>query len=305
MAGVANTIECRLLCASSCAYGIDHKGDYIPVSPYCEGVGWLDSHPPVAIHGGEAKINACLVGVNQEDGIIIAFRGTLMPVPITRSSIMDWWQSIIDSEPRPEPNVPGKVHDGFANALDTIWTKIIDQVNDLRALYPDKKVYVTGHSKGGPMATISATRMHFDPAIDIQPAAVYTFASPHPGNQEFVDNFPLATIPVIRYENRLDIVPLVPPTEAAIDLAEKVPGLRKLFKIARGWDYASLGERRYITKKHDVINNAPELTKTQFAKLAFTVMAGPCGLKKVGMAHMYMCGFGYMLGTCPSGVCPD
>lgn len=304
MTGIANTIECRMLCASSCAYGIDEDGNYTAESPYTEGVGWLIAHPPVAIVGGDANINACLVGVNQDDGIIVAFRGTVLPVPITRTSIMDWWQSIVDSEPRTEPNVPGKVHEGFANALETLWVPLLNQINAFKALFPTKPVYLTGHSKGGPMATISAARIHFGPPGTAQPTAVYTFASPHPGNTEFVDNFPLLTIPVIRYENRLDIVPLIPPTEDAIKLAEKVPGIGKLFKMAKGWDYASLGERRYITKQHLVINNAPELTPGQFAKLAYTVVAGPCGLKKVVKAHMYTCGNGYMLGTCPTGICP-
>ena len=304
MTGIANTIECRMLCASSCAYSIDESGNYTAESPYTEGVGWLNTHPPVAIAGGAANINACLIGVNQDDGIIVAFRGTVLPVPVTRTSIMDWWQDIVDSEPRTEPTVPGKVHEGFANAVETIWTPLLNQISILKAQFPTKPVYLTGHSKGGPMATISAARMHFGPPGPIQPAEVYTFASPHPGNTEFVDNFPLATIPVLRYENRLDIVPLVPPTTEAINLADKVPGIGKLFKLADGWDYASLGERRYIKKNHDVINNAPELTKTQFAKLFFTVVAGPCGLRKVVNAHMYTCGNGYMLGTCPSGVCP-
>lgn len=305
MTGIANTIEGRMMCASSDAYGVDENGDYIAVSPYPEGVGWSNAHPPVVIVGGYENINACLVGVNQDDGIIVAFRGTMMPVPVTRTSIMDWWQDIVDSEPRSEPHLPGKVHEGFANAVESLWGPLLNQINIFKGLFPAKPVYLTGHSKGGPMATIAAARMHFAPSGSIQPAAVYTFASPHPGNTEFVDNFPLSTIPVIRYENRLDIVPLVPPTEAAIKLADKVPGIRKLFRIAQGWDYAALGERRYIKKNHDVINNAPELTASQFAKTAFYVLAGPCGLTKVALAHMYTCGFGYMSGTCPTGVCPD
>jgi hypothetical protein len=304
MTGIATTIEGRLMCAASDAYSINEGGVYTALSPYTEGVGWDTTHPPVAIVGGFANINACLVGVNQDDGIIVAFRGTVMPIPVTKTSMLDWWQDIVDSEPRVEPNVPGKVHEGFANALETLWTPLLNQISILKGLFPGKPVYVTGHSKGGPMATIFAARMHFTPMIPDQPNAIYTFASPHPGNKELVDNFPLAVIPVFRYENYLDIVPLVPPTETAIALAENKPVIGKLFKLAKGWDYASLGERRYIDKHHQVIYNKPELTKAEFRKLAWTVVAGPCGLRKVALAHMYTCGNGYMLGTCPSGVCP-
>jgi hypothetical protein len=304
MTGTASTIEGRLMCASSDAYGIDENGNYTAVGPFHEGAGWDNAHPPVVIVGGAANINACLVGVNQDDGIIVAFRGTMLPVPVTKTSMLDWWQDIVKSEPRTEPYLPGKVHDGFANAVETLWTETLNQINVFKGLFPGKPVYVTGHSKGGPLATIFAARMHFTPSVTIEPEAVYTFASPHPGDQDFVDNFPLATIPVLRYENRLDIVPLVPPTEAAIKLAGKKPVIGELFKLAEGWNYASLGERRYIDKKHQVIYNKPELTVKEFRKLAWTVIAGPCGLRKVAMAHMYTCGNGYMLGTCPTGVCP-
>jgi len=304
MTGIANTIEGRLMCASSDAYGIDEAGDYTAEPPYAEGVGWNNAHPPVAIVGGPANINACLVGVNQDDGIIVAFRGTMMPIPVTKTSIIDWWHDITDSEPRSEPNLPGKVHEGFANAVETLWAPLLNQISIFQGLFPGKPVYLTGHSKGGPMATIFAARIHFTPMIPILPEAVYTYASPHPGNTEFVDKFPLVAIPVKRYENYLDIVPLVPPTEAAIKLAEKKPVIGKLFQIAKGWDYAALGERRYIDKKHQVIYNKPELTAAEVRRLAWTVIAGPCGLTKVAMAHMYTCGNGYMLGTCPTGVCP-
>ena len=303
MTGIANTIEGRLMCASSDAYGIDDSGIYAATAPYTEAVGWLPSHPPVPLVGGLANINACLVGVNQDDGIIVAFRGTVLPIPVTKTSMLDWWQDIVNSEPRVEPNVPGKVHDGFADAVETLWGPLLNQINIFMGLFPGKPIYITGHSKGGPMATISAARMHFGPPGPVQPNAVYTFASPHPGNTDFVNGFPLVSIPVFRYENRLDIVPLVPPTEAAITLAENKPVIGKLFKLAKGWDYAALGERRYIKKNHQVVNK-PELTKAEFRKLAWTVIAGPCGLAKVAKAHMYTCGNGYMAGTCQTGICP-
>jgi len=302
MATPADTVEGRMMCASSCAYSITGSGNYTALEPYDSGVGWLGA--PVAIVGGQENINACLVGVNQHDGIIVAFRGTVLPVPVTKMSILDWWQDIVDSEPKPIPGVPGMVHCGFKDAVETIWTPLLNQVGIYRGMFPGKPVYMTGHSKGGPMATISAARTHFDAGIGWAPSAVYTYASPHPGNEDFVNGFPLTAIPVTRYENYLDVVPLVPPSEDFIQLASKSKRLGRLFKLAEGWNYASLGERKYIDKKHEVITGKPELTAEEFAKLAFMVAAGPCGLTKVAMAHMYTCGYGYMKGTCPTGICP-
>ena len=304
MATPADTIEGRMMCASSCAYSIDGSGSYLALEPYHGGVGWLGgAAAPVTVVGGSQNINACLVGVNQDDGIIVAFRGTVLPVPVTKMSILDWWQDIVDSEPKPLAGVPGKVHCGFKDAVETIWAPLLDRVDAFRSMFPGKPVYLTGHSKGGPMATISAARTHFDAGVAWKPAAVYTYASPHPGNQDFVNGFPLTTIPVTRYENYLDVVPLVPPSEDFIQLASKSKLLGKLFKLAEGWNYASLGERKYINKKHEVISGKPELTPKEFAKVAFMVAAGPCGLRKVAMAHMYTCGYGYMKGLCPTGVC--
>nr|AIT16227.1 putative lipase [uncultured bacterium] len=297
----AATIEGRMMCASSAAYSIQPNGSYTALEPYHGGVGWLGA--PVAIIGGTQNINACLVGVNQ-DGIIVAFRGTVLPVPITKMSILDWWQDIVDSEPKPIPGVPGKVHCGFKDAVQTIWAQLLTQVGIFKGLHPGMPVYMTGHSKGGPMATISAARTHFDTTVGWKPIAVYTYASPHPGDKDFVKDFPLTEIPVTRYENYLDVVPLVPPSEKFIQLASKSKLLGDLFKLAEGWNYASLGERKYINRKHEVISGQPQLTPKQFAKLAFMVAAGPCGLRKVALAHMYTCGYGYMKGLCPTGVCP-
>jgi len=302
MTAIADTIEGRMMCASSCAYSIGGSANYTALEPYDSGVGWLGT--PVAIVGGKENINACLVGVNQDDGIIVAFRGTVLPVPVTKMSILDWWQDIVDSEPKSIAGVPGMVHCGFKDAVETIWAPLLNQVDIYRNTFPGKPVYLTGHSKGGPMATIFAARTHFDASVSWKPSAIYTYASPHPGNQDFVNNFPLMTIPVTRYENYLDVVPLVPPSEKFIQLASKSKRLGKLFKLAEGWNYASLGERKYINKKHEVISGKPELTPEEFAKLAFMVAAGPCGLRKVAMAHMYTCGYGYMKGTCPTGICP-
>jgi triacylglycerol lipase len=309
MTEIAPTIECRMLCASGCAYGIDASGKYTAPSPFTEGVGWDGNHPPVVIFGGESHgqhgaiyINACLVGKNQ-DGIVIAFRGTLPPEPVTVASMLDWWQDIIDSRPAQEGSLPGKVHHGFWDAVQTLWPQIATAVADFRGLYPSAKLYLTGHSKGGPMATISAARAYFDDQALGQPAAVYTFASPHPGDTDFVNGFPLSTIPVTRYENYLDIVPFLPPTEAFIELAEKIPLVGDLFKIAEGWDYAPLGALQYIKEDHAIIGDDPLLESIRLAELVEALLKWESGFKEIADAHSHLCGAGYMSGTCPTGVC--
>ena len=308
MAGVAPTIECRMLCASACAYGIDPAGHYTPPSRYTEGVGWDTTHPPVWIVGGKHEgeqgiidIDACLVGKN-EDGIVIAYRGTLPPSP-TVASVLDWWQDIVDSRPDHWGSLPGKIHHGFWDAIQTLWGDIQTQVGNFQDWFPDAKLYLTGHSKGGPMASISAAEIHFDESSMLQPTAVYTFASPHPGDADFVKGFPLSSIPVTRYETYLDLVPFLPPTQQFIELAEHIPLVGALFKVAEGWDYASLGTLQYINESHEVVGDRPELELFRLGELVETMLKGEKGFLEIAKAHSESCGGGYMSGTCPTGVC--
>lgn len=303
MTTVADSIQCRMLCASGCAYGIDDEGNYAPPSPFADAVGWVTDHPPVPICGGDFNINACLVGANKDDGIIVAFRGTLPPVPVTIQGLVDWWQDIVDSNVEHKTNIPGKVDHGFWDAIETTWPQIVEHVSRFHGLYPDKQLYLTGHSKGGPMASIAAARIHFDQQKMIQPTAVYTYASPHPGDTEFVSNFPLAAIPVTRYENHLDIVPFLPPTEDFIRLAADIPLVGDLFKKAEGWDYAPLGKLQYIKEDHRIMGDEPGLTVLRLGELVDAMREGESGFEKIADAHFHTCGYGYMGGTCPTGVC--
>lgn len=304
MSSGAITIQCRMLCASGCAYGIDAEGIYTPPSPQTKAVDWIDS--PMPFFGGELNINACLIGVNREDGIIVAFRGTLPPYPISVAGLADWLHDIVDSAPKQEGSIPGRVHDGFWDAIDTIWPQILVQIAYFHKTYPDKPLYFTGHSKGGAMACISAARIHFDHPAMLQPTAVYIYGSPRAGDSDFTKGFPLSTIPVTRYENCLDIAPLLPPAEIFIKLASRIPFLGDLFGRAKGWDYSPLGELQYIKDDLSIIENEPGLTLVRLAELVAATIEGDSRLdriEKITKAHYVTCDYGYMNGICPKGVC--
>ncbi len=300
----ANTtsLNCRLLCAATSAYGIDTHGHYTPPEPYNKAVGWL-APGPVAISAGEDDINACLLGATH-DGIVLAFRGTLPPDPVTVPALIDWWQDIIDSQPKKEGHLPGKVHHGFWDALTTLWPRLATELQSLATAHPGQPLLITGHSKGGPLATLAAARLHFDDTTLPQPSAVVTFASPHPGNKDFVQGFPLATIPVTRYENYLDLVPFLPPEQEFIAMAKEIPLIGRIFALAEGWDYEPLGRLRYIEKDHSVVDDRTGLEDLRIVELIGAMIEGEKGFKRIADAHSSSCGGGYMGGTCPSGVCP-
>lgn len=296
------SIQCRMMCASADAYGIDTSGNFTPRQPYHDAVGWDTTHPPVAIASGDDDIDACLVGKNI-DGIVVAFRGTLPPYPVTVPGLIDWWQDIVDATPETVGSIPGKVHSGFWDAISAIWDDIVTQVANFQGWFPDQDLYVTGHSKGGGMAPIYAANLHFNNSTLPQPTAVYTFAGPHPGDTDFASGFPLSTIPITRYENYLDIVPFLPPTQEFINLAADIPYVGDLFKKAEGWNYTSVGTLQYIEQDHDIEGDNPLLTAERLGELVLAMLKGESGFEEIAAAHSLECGGGYASGVCPSGVC--
>jgi hypothetical protein len=296
----AKTLEGRLLCACNCAYDIDDNGKYCPTLPYNEATGWDTSHPPVAVFGGKDNINACLVGANT-DGIIIAFRGTFTPA-LNIPSILDWWQDIVDSPPTTAGAIPGKVHTGFWNAIGTIWEGIITQVQQFQKWFPNSALYITGHSKGGALTTIAAANIIFNDNRIPAPKAVYTFASPHAGDANFANGFP-DHIPVTRFENYLDIVPFLPPEQSFINLVAKIPLVGDLFSIANGWNYAPLGELKYIQENDEITDSYFGLNYIRLGELVWNLAQGEAGFVNIGKAHHAACGGGYFTAVCPDVIC--
>ena len=265
---VAPTFYGRLACACNCAYGISSSdGTFTARQPYDNGVGWKGTPTPFSAPEKSQpygpRINACLVGLN-DDGIIVAFRGTLPPA-WTVASLEDWWQDIVDSSPVAAAPLPGKVHEGFWDALQTIWDPVLGEIQSLHAADPSAPIYVTGHSKGGPLASIGGAYLLLKDGI--QAREVVTFASPHPGNGDFVSGYP-GSLPVTRFENYLDIVPFLPPTDTFFTVVDQYlpgwlrdwfcdwfPSLCKSLENASVWNYQPLGVLNFVTSNGTVVNS--------------------------------------------------
>ena len=124
--------------------------------------------------------------------VVLGFRGT--------DSIATWLtdDQIIQLE---RPPYPGKVHRGFADALDGIWTKLKTML--LQTL-DNRPLYVTGHSLGGALASLAAYRL----AKEGKPVrATYTFGSPRVGNLDFYSGYNVVNY---RFVHNNDLVPHVP-----------------------------------------------------------------------------------------------
>ena len=93
----------------------------------------------------------------------------------------------------------GYVHNGFQNEVEKLWVDIKDHYEKNGA---GKEFFITGHSLGGAMATIAASR--FASAVD----CLYTYGSPRAGTKSFIKTI---KCPHYRHVNNNDLVTAVPP----------------------------------------------------------------------------------------------
>lgn len=134
----------------------------------------------------------CYVVWNDTDAVI-CFRGT---EPKEMSDI----KADLNAIQRKGLHNKGDVHGGFQGEINKIWDLILEKVNELK----DHKIYITGHSLGGAMATICAKRLQ-EQNITVQ--CLYTYGSPRVGDKRWVKSL---QIPHYRFQNNNDVVCKVP-----------------------------------------------------------------------------------------------
>lgn len=122
--------------------------------------------------------------------VVLAFQGT--------EDVRNWLTNL-NFVMRKEDG--GKVHQGFAEALDTVWDDVQEKVT--RLLDNDQWLWVTGHSLGGALATLATKRL----GPSLRPNGVFTFGQPRVGDSAFADKY---TFRHFRFVNNKDIVPTVP-----------------------------------------------------------------------------------------------
>ncbi len=213
-------LACRLSHASNLAYAIPATGAAFVSSPEndtdIQTVGFKSDGFTFFRPTAMENINACYCGVTTSNETIIAFRGTQAPSLIFQDPdkffdvVIDDWLNDARAALVSGADLPGKVHRGFLESLDTLWPDLIKflQASNDKA----KPLYVTGHSKGGGLAFLAAYRLlqnGFDPTV-------YTFAAPRVGDAGFAALFDdKLKSKTWRIEYRDDIVPHLPPHTGA------------------------------------------------------------------------------------------
>lgn len=335
---IDSAVICRLLCASNAAYGIAFSdvAGFDRIQPYFDQAGFTEDDSPASFTAGENSIHACLVGTLKKSGlpdsqesVLVAYRGTHPPdlagIADVASFLTDWSNNF-EAEPIRVPAVPGHVHAGFWEGVDGLWTApFLDEVRRRLNSGSGRRLYITGHSKGGAMAHLAG--MRFIEELDIAPTGVISFAGARPGTQDFADAYRVRGIPGQRYEYGDDIVPHLPPSDFFLrQLKDNLqrfqaiqPALTSIFADRRklhldalprliqaldrmgAHNYASVGELHYLTPFGDAVGDSATLRLRRTISLARLLMLGR--FKTIGLEHAINCGSGYLDGVCPDNVC--
>ena len=207
---------------------------------------------PIICMGGVRNSDCCIVSTIK-DAVVVAFRGTT-------SAASDWLMDAHvghghQKDLQNPPKFPGRLHTGFLAAASHVWSEkafnrapevgakvlewrkakgqkrerpqyfAMDEIERLVDETGFSKVYITGHSKGGAMATVASWFCYKDlEHLDIVPEC-YTFASPTPADETFAAAYN-DVITQFGYENYYDIVPLSPLSDPMYlsDLMRLIPG---------------------------------------------------------------------------------
>jgi len=252
-------LTCRMLKASYCAYDVSTRTyDAVTQSAKLERcnsraelqqaptLAQLESPPPFA-YLSPAGTNAFLILQTSHDEIIVSFRGTI-GLGAGLRGYFDWLNNF--QAARFSDELLGNVHFGFHNAMfdrqlsDNLWEALWLAMLRLRAqnALAGKKLYITGHSKGGALALFAAARLKKE--FGIQADAVYLFESPRAGTVDFARRYGELGIPTFRFENRGDVIPHMPP-EA--DETEMLAALGLPALTVSWWDpYVPVGVLGFI-----------------------------------------------------------
>ena len=128
---------------------------------------------------GDAKCSGYTAVSNTEKAIVVAFRGTGHP----KQLIDEILRVLI--EPKVSFQAGGKVQSYFNDAFLLIWQDLKNEVYQLISQYPSYKVWVTGHSLGGAMASLASTLIAYDGKTTKNNLILYTFGQPRVGNYDY------------------------------------------------------------------------------------------------------------------------
>jgi len=101
---------------------------------------------------------------SNQDLVVVAFRGTEVAADNVADVLTDaqaWKQSLDWFDGLEGPDRP-RAHHGFVEALDAAWDELWGALTELGAANPSRPIWFTGHSLGGALAVLAASRYELE-----------------------------------------------------------------------------------------------------------------------------------------------
>ena len=120
--------------------------------------------------------------IHLDDALIVVFRGSHWGMSNTWNPVADWLGDL--NATAIERTIGGRsmyVHEGFWYATGSAYADVRSRVRT--AHDNGKKIWITGHSLGGAVATLTAARLQYDDNIPVR--GLHTFGSPRVGDSSF------------------------------------------------------------------------------------------------------------------------
>ncbi len=190
----------------------------------------------------------------EDNSIFVAFKGTDMDSNPVKDLITDIDIRLEDFDGY------GDVHKGFADAIAEISPDLIyKSVKYLRELPENQPriVYVTGHSKGGAMASLFGLRLRDALKKEVPDASVviYTYGSPRVATEEFAANYNVENHAYVAFA---DAVPHLPFTKEEERVLKRI----SIFYEKALWfvpmNFKSIGQRHDVIVEHLPYTNVPK-----------------------------------------------
>ena len=89
------------------------------------------------------------------------------------------------TEPKIRFKAGGKVQRYFLDALELVWNDLRQYVDEEIKNNPSYKVWVTGHSLGGALASLASTLIMYEGKTSRDNLMLYTFGQPRVGNYDY------------------------------------------------------------------------------------------------------------------------
>ena len=149
------------------------------------------------LEGEGDRVDTQAFMITNAKGVILAFRGTQQ----WKDLATDLWSVTTTDH---EGSSSRQIHKGFCAAYDAVRPKIRQEIKN-RA---PSRVFVTGHSLGGALATLAA--IHIAQEFSPLPVTMYNFGSPRLGDCAFAEFYNNKVIDSFRVVVPRDFVPHLP-----------------------------------------------------------------------------------------------